>query len=211
MGFVLLEFFPVFIKVHKNRLSKIHRPFWLVDFVLPIQIMWRSPGEYWLSKLDIFMLARSLSNEHDKGSNLLGIVTWYVLRKQNPTSEKRSIRIARVIENSPCDWVTRRVYWAWKVVYCTAVSSWLAKCWKTWKTVKFTVEFHGKFDCFSCFSTFRSQLLTAVKKMNFSRKQFVRFVKTGQSILHPEFSFNVFYLFCCLLYDISVEIFSLMG
>ena len=52
-----------------------YRPFWLVDFVFPIQIMWRYPGEYFLSKLDILMLTRSLFNEHDKGSNLLGIIT----------------------------------------------------------------------------------------------------------------------------------------
>ena len=34
-------------------------------------------------KLDIFMLARGLSNEHSKSLNLLGIVTWSVLGKQN--------------------------------------------------------------------------------------------------------------------------------
>ena len=55
----------------------------LVDFVFPMQIMWRLPGECCLSKLDIFMLAHSLLNEHDEGSEFLGIVTWSVLGKQN--------------------------------------------------------------------------------------------------------------------------------
>ena len=50
--------------------------------------MWQSPGEHFLSKLDIFMLARGLSNEHDKGLNLLGIVSWSVLGKTKSTSEK---------------------------------------------------------------------------------------------------------------------------
>ena len=36
-----------------------NRPFSLVDFVFPT-IMWRYSGEYFLSKLDIFMLARGL-------------------------------------------------------------------------------------------------------------------------------------------------------
>ena len=49
----------------------------------PIQIMWRHTGEYFLSKLEILRLAHSFFNEHDKGSNLLGIVTWSVLGKQN--------------------------------------------------------------------------------------------------------------------------------
>ena len=40
-----------------------NRPFSLVDFVFPMQIMWRYSGEYFISKLDIFMLARSLLNE----------------------------------------------------------------------------------------------------------------------------------------------------
>ena len=51
------------------------RLFSLAGFVFPIQIMRRYSGEYFLSKLDIFMLACSLFNEHDKSSNLLGIVT----------------------------------------------------------------------------------------------------------------------------------------
>lgn len=51
--------------------------------------MWRNPGEYFLSKSDIVMLARSPVNEHDNGSNLQGIVTWSVFGKQiKSTGEK---------------------------------------------------------------------------------------------------------------------------
>ena len=41
-----------------------------------------------LPKLDIFMLARSLFNEHDKCSNLVDIITWSILEKQNWQSKK---------------------------------------------------------------------------------------------------------------------------
>ena len=45
-------------------------------------------GEYFLSKLDIFMIAHSLFNEHNKGSNLTGIIAWSALAKTKSTSEK---------------------------------------------------------------------------------------------------------------------------
>ena len=38
--------------------------------------------------LDVFMLARSFFNEHDKGSYLLGTVTWSVLGTQNRQAKK---------------------------------------------------------------------------------------------------------------------------
>ena len=48
--------------------NSLNRPFSLVhDFVLPIQIMWRYPAQYFLSTLEIFVLACSLFNEHDEG------------------------------------------------------------------------------------------------------------------------------------------------
>ena len=59
--------------------------------VFPTQIMWRYPGESFLSKLDIFMVARSLLNEHHKDSNLLGIVTWPALGKQNRQAKKEGL------------------------------------------------------------------------------------------------------------------------
>ena len=37
---------------------------------------------FFFLKLGIFMLASSLFGEHDKGSNLLGIVKWSVLEKK---------------------------------------------------------------------------------------------------------------------------------
>ena len=46
----------------------------LRPFCFPNKLMRGYLGEYFLSKLDIFMLAPSLFNEHDKDSNLLGIV-----------------------------------------------------------------------------------------------------------------------------------------
>ena len=45
-------FYPHFVSFEFNR------PFSLVDFVLPTQIMWRYPGEYFLWKLHIFTLDR---------------------------------------------------------------------------------------------------------------------------------------------------------
>ena len=47
------------------------------------------PREYFLSELDISMIAHSLFNEHYKGSNLTGIVAWSALGKRKLTSEKR--------------------------------------------------------------------------------------------------------------------------
>lgn len=41
-----------------------------------------------LPKLDIFMLAGSLFNEHDKCSNLVDIITWSILEKQNWQSKE---------------------------------------------------------------------------------------------------------------------------
>lgn len=46
----------------------------IVHFVFPIQIMRRYLREYFLLKLDIFMIARRLFNENDRDSNLLDIV-----------------------------------------------------------------------------------------------------------------------------------------
>ena len=63
-------------------------PFSLTDVVFPIEIMWRYPWECFLSKFHIFMLARSLFNEHNKSSNLLGIVAWSALGKQNRQAKK---------------------------------------------------------------------------------------------------------------------------
>ena len=68
--------------------SSCNRPFSLVDYVFPVQIMWRYPGEYFLSKLDIFTLENSLFNEHDKDSNLLSIASWSVLGKKNRQAKK---------------------------------------------------------------------------------------------------------------------------
>jgi len=76
--------------------SDINRPFSPIDFVFPIQMMWRYPGEYFLSNLDIFMLARDLFKEHNKSSNPLGIVTLSILGKQNRQAKEvyRIIRTA---------------------------------------------------------------------------------------------------------------------
>ena len=78
-----------FEKFRLNRSSS------LVGFVFPI--MWRYPGECFLSKLDIFLLARSLFNEQDKGLNLLGFVTCTrsVLAKQNRQAKIVYCRIPR--------------------------------------------------------------------------------------------------------------------
>ena len=45
-------------------------------------------GEYFLSTLDIFMLARSLFNEYSKGPNLPDTITRSVLRNQNLQAKK---------------------------------------------------------------------------------------------------------------------------
>ena len=63
-------------------------PFSLTDVVFPIEIMWRYLWECFLSKFHILMLARSLFNEHNKSSNLLGIVAWSALGKQNRQAKK---------------------------------------------------------------------------------------------------------------------------
>ena len=77
---------------HCCDMNKNNRPFSLVQFVFPIQIMWRYSREYFLSKLDIFMFAHSLPNKQDKDSNLLGIVTWPALGKQNGQAKKVCLR-----------------------------------------------------------------------------------------------------------------------
>ena len=65
--------------------NKINRPF--LTCLLFLFSQYRSCNytleSIFLSKLDIFMLAPILFNEHNKGSNLLGIVTWSVQGKQN--------------------------------------------------------------------------------------------------------------------------------
>ena len=69
-------------------------------FVFPIQIMWRRPGEYFLSRLDIFMLARGVFNEHNKRLNFLGIVTWSALEKQN----RQAIKVYGPLSNCVWTW-----------------------------------------------------------------------------------------------------------
>ena len=67
----------------------LNRPFSLVDFIFPLQIIWRYPGEYFLSKFDILMikvLAGSLFKEKDHGSNLLGHMI--CIGETKSTSEK---------------------------------------------------------------------------------------------------------------------------
>ena len=101
----------------------LNRLFSLVDFVLPIQIMWWYLGEYFLSKVEIFMLASSLFNENDKGSNLLGIVTWSVLRKRKRSIAENSFEFALSVEEwviLVCmDYHTSHTFFLHRCHYCT--------------------------------------------------------------------------------------------
>ena len=90
-------------------------PFSLVDFVFPPQILWRYPGEY--SKLDIFMLPRSLSNEHDMGSNLMGIRRHMIcIGKTKSASEKGIFWLVHHVVCSCCNFrqsFENRSYGTW--------------------------------------------------------------------------------------------------
>ena len=74
-----------------------NRPFSLVYFVFPIQIMWWYSGDLILCLANIVILACTLFNEQDKGSNLLSIITWSVLGKQNVQGLLRSTKKAKSV------------------------------------------------------------------------------------------------------------------
>ena len=102
----------------------------LVDFGFPIRIM-----HVTIPKGVIFMLTRSLFNEPDKGSNLLGIVTWSVLGKQNQrTSEKG--QFSRILTTGCIKY---------KLGYHTARTAWLNAC-GHWRS------HHGHYGVFTSFA-----------------------------------------------------------
>lgn len=78
----------VTVKRHYISRNASNRPFSRANFIFAIQFMWRDPGECFLSKLTIFMLARSPFKIHDKDSTLIGILTCICIGKTRPTSEK---------------------------------------------------------------------------------------------------------------------------
>ena len=77
-------------KRHKDS----NTPFSLSILFFPIHIMQRYQGECFLSKLDIFMLARM---EHGKSSDLRGIVSWSVWENKIDKQSGRFINVTIVI------------------------------------------------------------------------------------------------------------------